>query len=80
LKCEDCGDNIDLLKGYFSADDEGKWEFLCFDCAQRLYDLPTADFFSSPGATIVWMRQLYEKTWFDEKNFFDFMERLRTNL
>lgn len=80
-KCERTGNVVLLTDGYFVADAEANWLFVCVDAPDNPgdYNIEVSSLIKSPEAFIDWMAHLREKTWFNADKFFKFFTQLRAN-
>jgi hypothetical protein len=78
-RCQRTGKKIPLTEGYFCFEfGDKKWEFVCGDAEETTeYCVPIDDLSASADRMIDWLGHLYEKTWFNPKQFFDFIQRFR---
>ena len=79
VKCERTGKLIEIKDGFFaSPNHSGDWEFVDRDApSHNDYNIKVSDLTQTPEALIDWLAHLNEKTWFDPKKFFDFIQDFR---
>jgi len=81
-KCDRTSKEIPLRDGFFVGSPlTGEWAFTCEEAPEGRadYNIPVSDLTRSPESLVDWLGQLAEKTWFDPKRFFAFLERFRTD-
>lgn len=82
--CEECKKKIAtcfVFKDKYVKENEYRMKcyFFCDKCQNESnpYWIGFDDFFNDTASIIDWLAHMEEKTWFDEKDFFEMMRRFR---